>query len=147
MHEILKRYPIQGFFTYKLQESYKECCNAPSDKSGVYLIYKVDSNNIETLIYIGSSGQRNKDGTIKHRRGGMKDRLINGYHPNRFGEKKRIKRHIAFPQQMRREQIDMIKIYWWVTYEGINVDFPTDIEKLLQAAHIREYRRLPSWHQ
>jgi len=41
----------------------------------------------------------------------MKDRLVNGYHPNRFGEEKRIKRRKDFPMQMEKEGIKEIKTY------------------------------------
>jgi hypothetical protein len=76
----LLKYNGKGCFSFKYGESFKEKCNAPSDQSGVYLIYKI-INDIEILIYIGSSGRRNKDGILKMRKGGMKDRLIYGYHP------------------------------------------------------------------
>ncbi|WP_194972529.1 hypothetical protein [Aquiflexum lacus] len=82
----------------------------------MYTIYRI-INNKEELIYIGSSGQRTKDGKIKHRKGGIYDRLVNGYHPNRFGEQKRIKRANSFPKQMLNEGLKTIKIYWWLTYD------------------------------
>jgi hypothetical protein len=142
----LKKYTINGVFTFTCSESYKEKCNAPINQSGVYLIYKV-LNGKEELIYIGSSGQRNKDGTLKTRQGGMKDRLVNGYHPNRFSENKRIKRHKAFPQQMQEEKINELKIYWWVTYDTENFDFPTDVETILREKYLDKYSRLPNWHK
>ncbi|MGB4775219.1 MAG: hypothetical protein WBP45_08605, partial [Daejeonella sp.] len=115
------------------------------DKSGVYLIYKI-VNGEESLIYIGSSGQRNKDGSLKTRKGGIKDRLVNGYHPNRFGEEKRIKREKAFPKQMEIEKIMELKFYWWVTYDNENFDFPTDVETKLRELYILKFKRLPAWH-
>ena len=92
----LKKYRNNGTFSLKPSETLSKKCNAPADKGGVYLIYKV-ADEQELLIYIGSSGQKNRDGTLKVRQGGMKDRLVNGYHPNRFGQDKRIKRQKAFP--------------------------------------------------
>src|ERR1700728_763017 len=95
----LSKYKTNGTFSLKSFDSLKDKCNAPIDQGGVYLIYKIVDAQ-EVLIYIGSSGQKRKDGTLKVRRGGMKDRLVNGYHPNRFGELKGIKRQKAFPQHM-----------------------------------------------
>lgn len=142
----LNKYKSKGYFTFKPLETFRTKCNAPTEESGVYLIYKI-INSTETLIYIGSSGQRGKDGILKHRQGGMKDRLINGYHPNRFGQLKRIKRSRAFPQQMEIEKISEIKIYWWVTFDKDNSDFPTEVETTLRAKYFDKYKRLPDWHQ
>lgn len=141
----LSKYIRKGSFNFKTSDLLKEKCNAPIDKGGVYLIYKV-VDKTEILIYIGSSGQRRKDGSFKVRKGGMYDRLINGYHPNRFGEVKRIKRQYAFPKQMLNEGVEEIKIYWWVTYDNDVVDFPTDIETILRNKFKNSFFRLPDWH-
>ncbi|MET6999449.1 hypothetical protein [Chitinophaga defluvii] len=146
MFDELKKYKNTGAFNFKTSESLKEKCNAPIDKGGVYLIYKIVGDK-EVLIYIGSSGQRNKDGTLKIRKGGMKDRLVNGYHPHRFGEIKRIKRHEAFPQQMQAANITELKFYWWVTYDDINSDFPTDVEAKLSKKYFEKFQKHPEWHK
>jgi hypothetical protein len=142
--EDLKKYALKGEFSFKLTDSLTSKCNAPSDKSGVYLIYKV-INGIEELIYIGSSGQK-VGGVLKTRQtgmGGMKDRIVNGYHP-KFGK---IKRHKSFPIQMKKELITELKFYWWVTFEGENIDFPTDIETILREKYRTKFTKLPEWHK
>lgn len=146
-NENLEKYKINGSFSFKPSEIFSDKCNAPDNKSGVYLIYKIIDNE-EILIYIGASGQRKKDGTLKIRIGAMKDRLINGYHPNRFGETKRIKRHKAFLQQMLTEGIQEIKVYWWVTYHNAILDFPIDIEKILIKKYQKNnFNKRPAWHK
>ena len=142
----LRKYTKKGYFTFKTSEIFKEKCNAPKNNGGIYLIYKILDNQ-EILIYIGSSGQRKKDGTFKARIGGMHDRLINGYHPNQFGEAKRIKRQHAFPSQMLKEGIKEIKICWWMTYDNKFLDFPTDIETILKKKYKNSYSQLPDWHK
>lgn len=143
----LKKYKNNGTFSLipSQSETLSKKCNAPTDKGGVYLIYKVIGKQ-EVLIYIGSSGQKNPDGTLKVRQGGIKDRLVNGYHPNRFGETKRIKRHKAFPPQMDKEGILELKFYWWVTYDDDFSDFPTDVEKVLTEKYKSMFYKLPDWH-
>ncbi|MBF0761710.1 hypothetical protein IR148_11705 [Dysgonomonas mossii] len=149
---ILNKYIQSDFFTFQLGESFEQKCNAPKDKCGIYLIYEV-LNDCENLLYIGASGQRNADGTIKIRKGGMYDRLINGYHPNQFGfdiknNNKRIKRKKQFPLMMKEFEIGMIKVYWWVTHDDKFNDFPTDIEGLITNRYKSEhYNKLPKWHQ
>lgn len=142
----LKKYKIKGTFNFKSSESLREKCDAPTDQSGVYLIYKI-VNGQEILIYIGSSGQRDENGILKTRKGGMKARLVSGYHPNKFGQIKRIKRHKAFPQQMQTEKITELKFYWWVTYDNDNSDFPTDVETILKGKYSHKYKKLPDWHK
>jgi hypothetical protein len=142
----LAKYKVKGCFSFKQMESFLTKCNAPPNASGVYLIYKI-INSIETLIYIGSSGQKDEYGNLKHRKGGMKDRIANGYHPNMFGQAKRLKRCKLFPIQMQVENIPEIKIYWWITHDRNSVDFPTVIEKILRSNYIKKYGRLPDWHK
>ncbi|HMH34358.1 MAG TPA: hypothetical protein VK543_15075 [Puia sp.] len=145
-NKYLDRYRNRGMFSFNLSNSFRYVCNAPADKSGVYLIYKI-INQEKILAYIGSSGRKGKDGKLKIRRGGMKDRLINGYHPNKFGQPQRIKRHKAFPHQMKIENIEEIRTYWWVTFDGDNSDFPAVIESLLRNQYLSEHKKMPDWHQ
>jgi len=138
----LKKYRMFGNFSFKVSESLAAKCNAPPDKGGVYLICKI-TDGVETLIYIGKSGRKNKDGGIKIRKGGMKDRLINGHHP-KFGK---IKRSQSFPVQMQKENISELKFYWWVTYEGDNYDYPTEVENQLIKKYETLFKRFPDWHK
>ena len=142
--KLLKQYKVKGYFTFKPKESLEVKCNAPTDQNGIYLIYKI-VNSQEVLIYIGSSGQI-KDGTLKTRQsglGGMKDRIVNGYHP-KFGK---IKRKKVFPNQMIIENISELKIYWWVTHGNENNDIPTEVERTLKGLYFNKYGCLPAWHK
>jgi len=143
--EILSKYKKYGQFSYKPFENLDEKCNASDNQAGVYLIF-CGIDGCENLLYLGSSGQRSKNGTLKVRQGGMWDRIVNGYHPNKFGEIKRIQRKKAFPKQMIKEGIKEIIIYWWVTMDNENHDFPTDVEKRLRENYKAKYGRLPDWH-
>lgn len=141
----LSKYPRNGSFTFKPSEDLKLKCNAPTDCGGVYLIYKISTTEKE-LIYIGSSGQ-NRDGEIKVRRsglGGMKDRLVNGYHP-KFG---RTSRRKTFPEEMTKTYIDEIEIHWWATHnDNTNKDFPTEVENKLLELYKTQNSTNPIWHK
>lgn len=145
--DILGKYKLKNNFTFETFETFESLeskCNAPTDKSGIYLIFKMNYL-CETLLYIGSSGQK-VNGQLKTRKsglGGMKDRIVNGYHP-KFGK---VKRKNSFPQQMKKENIAKLKIYWWVTYDSNNSDFPTDIEDKLIQKYINQYSKKPAWHK
>ncbi|XRE44100.1 hypothetical protein ACIVBQ_002304 [Tenacibaculum discolor] len=146
LEQLLVKYSGFGKFTFSPSEELKHKCNAPNDKGSVYLIFDISHKN-NKLLYIGSSGQRAKDGTLKVRKGGLYDRIVNRYHPNRFGKDIRIKRKKAFPEEMLKSGIDTIEIKWWVTYEGINHDFPTDIKSVLKEKHLKLEASMPKWHQ
>lgn len=142
--EELKKYKIKGIFSFNQSEALADICDAPTDKNGVYLICKIVKEK-EVLLYIGSSG-RKVNGILRTRKvglGGMRDRLVNGYHP-KFGK---IKRKKAFPKQMEVEKINELKFYWWVTYDDYNLDFPTDIETVLRNKYLAIYKKLPDWHK
>ena len=141
---LLTKYKFKGCFTFKPNEALEAKCNAPTDQNGVYLVYKV-ANTREDLIYIGMSG-RMKDGYLKTRQsglGGMKDRIVNGYHP-KFGK---VKRKKAFPKQMIKEKIPELKIYWWVTYDKENHDCPAMVEKTLKERYLNKFGCYPAWHK
>lgn len=140
--DILSKYSLNGTFKYWHSERLVEKCNAPTKYSGVYLIFNQDE-----LIYIGSSGQKMKNGELKTREtglGGMKDRIVNGYHP-KFGK---VKRRKAFPENMKIKKIEELVFYWYVTFDFIkHSDFPTEVEKNLCSLYRKEYGILPRWHK
>jgi len=150
----LSNYEENGYFSYKPDEDFKVKCNTPIDvnKGGIYCIYRICKYE-EELLYIGSSGQKNRDKTFKGRKsglGGMKDRIVNGDHPKfKYNEDgKRIKRHKALPLYMKKENIEEIKIYWWITYDGIlYFDFPTDIESQIRNKYKKMFDKIPDWHK
>lgn len=45
-------------------------CNAPTNKSGVYLVWNSTCNGNKELIYIGRSGKK-ENGKIVHRKAGL----------------------------------------------------------------------------
>jgi len=142
MFDELTKYKHNDHFFFKATQKLAEVCNAPTDKSGVYLIYRLAKGKI-TLVYIGSSGQKNKDGTIKTRTaglGGIKDRLVNG---KQFGGSRKV----TFPIVMKLQKIDALDIYWWVTHDNNHQDFPRDIEKILIEKFHSIYGTLPEWNK
>lgn len=108
---------------------------------------QIEIKEEEILLYIGSSARKDQNGKLKVRVGVIKDRLTNGYHPSQFGLPKRIKRYIVFPQQMKIEEIDEIRIYWLVTFDNDNFDFPIDVESLLRTQYLNYHETMPSWHK
>jgi len=141
MFDELKKYKNKDHFFFKPSDNLGQVCNAPTDKSGVYLIYALKGGRIE-LIYIGYSGEIKKDGTLFIRKaglGGIKDRLVNG---KQFGEARRN----SWKTQMTIEKIEALDIYWYVTHNDKYVDCPRQIENKLLQLHIDIYGQLPRWN-
>ena len=67
MKKELNKYTDKGNFTLTIDDKLQLVCNAPNDKSGVYLVY----DNNKELIYIGRSGRVKKDGTLFIRKAGL----------------------------------------------------------------------------
>jgi len=51
MFDELQRYKQKNHFFFKPTDGMREICNAPTDKSGVYIVYALKNGKIE-LIYI-----------------------------------------------------------------------------------------------
>lgn len=43
--------------------------------------------------------------------------------------------------------IKEVRIYWWLTYDINQSDFPTDVETLLRKKYLLEFNKLPDWHR
>lgn len=46
-----------------------------------------------------------------------------------------------------KQVIEALDIYWYITYDGKNKDFPQDVERTLLQNHISMYGRLPRWNK
>ncbi len=142
MFDALGKYKETSHFFFGPNDILADLCNAPCDKSGVYIIYTLASGKVE-LIYIGSSGKKLKDGTLKTRKaglGGIKDRLANG---KQFGDRLKI----TWPLQIKLEHIEVLDIYWWVTHGDSYTDCPVEVEGSLLRKYKEVFRRLPRWNK
>jgi hypothetical protein len=142
MFDELDSYKDWGHFFLKSGDKLKTVCNAPSDKSGVYVVYALKKGRIE-LVYIGSSGKMNKDGTMFVRKsglGGIKDRLVNGH---QFGK---MPRRISWPYMLEIENIEALDVYWYVTHSDKINDCPVVVENMLLSRYSEVYGSLPRWN-
>ena len=139
----LEKYKINDHFFFFLYDDLKQVCNAPSDKSGVYYVYALKNGKIE-LVYIGCSGKLQEDGKMFVRKaglGGIKDRLVNGH---QFGK---IPRKKSWPNQMRKENIEVLDIYWYATHDNKYCDCPKLIESKLLKNYFEIMGGLPKWNR
>lgn len=143
MFDELTKYEEHNHFFLKSQDNLKEVCNAPTNKSGVYLVYAMKNGTVE-LVYIGCSGKLKSDGTLFIRKaglGGIKDRIVNGH---QFGKIPRKKSWLA---QIEKEDIEVLDIYWYSTHNQNYSDCPRTLEKILLQKHLNTFGRLPKWNK
>ena len=141
MFDELTKYKNNNHFFFKPTDKLREVCNAPTDKSGVYLIYALKNGKIE-LVYIGRSGEIKQDGTLFVRKagiGGIKDRLVNG---KQFGQPRRN----SWKTVMEYEKIEALDIYWYVTHDEKYIDCPKVIENKILHKHLEIYGKIPRWN-
>ena len=141
MFDELNKYKQNDHFFFKPVDNLGQVCNAPTDRSGVYIIYALKGGHIE-LIYIGRSGEVKSDGSHFIRKaglGGLKDRLVNG---KQFGAARRN----SWKTQMLAEKIEGLDIYWYATHNDQFVDCPKILENKLLRKHLDIYGRLPRWN-
>jgi hypothetical protein len=141
MFDELTKYKHTNHFFYSPLDKLSKVCNAPANKSGVYIIYALKGGQIE-LIYIGRSGELKSDGSLFIRKagiGGLKDRLVNG---KQFGAPRRN----SWKQRMLLEGIEVLDVYWYITHSQEFIDCPKVIEKKLLSIHLDIHGRLPRWN-
>lgn len=148
MFDELNKYKNKNHFFLKPTDKLSQVCNAPDSSngmfiSGVYVVYALAKGRID-LVYIGRSGEKGEVGEIKNRKagcGGSKDRIINGK------DSDKVLRRKSWIALMKSEGIEALDIYWYVTYDGINNDFPEDVERILLQHYINLYGELPGWNR
>lgn len=141
MFDELNKYKHNDHFFFTPANNLEEVCNAPTDKSGLYIIYALKGGRIE-LIYIGRSGKVKPDGSLfirKAKLGGLKDRLVNG---KQFGSARRN----SWKTQMLEEKIEALDVYWYVTHNDKFVDCPKGLKDKLLQKHLGIFGQLPKWN-
>ena len=139
MFDQLENYPSKGHFFFRASDELGAVCNAPKNGFGVYIVFALKHGKIE-LIYIGSSGKMRQNGRIQIRKGGMYDTIVNG---KQFDKP----RTISWKEELIRDNIEALDIYWYETVEENYIDIPASIEGLVMQIHYSIHGRLPKWNK
>lgn len=126
----------RGEFYFRHLDNLRRQAYAVPNEPGIYLIYAWRKDKWE-LVYYGKAGMT-KDGRLS--RQGIYDRINNTHHD--------VSRQTYFRTKMHEEQVDVLKIKWFVTYDSRNKINPNDIEaefyKLAPSAKWNMKRGRPS---
>ena len=139
MFKQLEKYSDHDNFILTPNDSMIDACNAPDKKSGVYTV-SAKRGNDEEIVYIGSSGKMQQSGVLKTRKGGLRDRLINGK------DSKRLKSKKSWMLRKGNESIDHLVVQWWITFDDLNTHIPIYVEGLLIQEFYDTYGKLPHWN-
>ena len=139
MFDQLEKYKSQGHFFFSENQELNDVCNAPKNGIGVYIVYALKNGRIE-LVYIGSSGSINQNGSPKIRKGGIFDRLVNG---KQFDEPRRK----SWKQKLISEKIEALDIYWFETFDKKHQDIPLSVEGSIIQTYFDVHGVLPKWNK
>lgn len=140
MFDELIKYKNNNHFFFTAKDELENVCNAPKNKSGIYLVYELKNGRIE-LVYIDSSGKIQNDGTIKHRNGRLYDRIVDGH---QFGK---IPRKKSWKQKLIDEKIEALDIYWYDTMNPEIMDIPVFVEATIIQRFFEIHGHLPRWNK
>lgn len=138
MYKELKKIKTTNSFSFTINDSLEEVCNAP-ETSGIFLVYEV-KNEEKELIMVGSTGTIQNDGTLKSKNGGLYDKIVNGYQFAKTGRK------YSWPAQMKLEEINRLEVFWYESFNDKIKLIPTTLEGQILQNFLDENGKLPRWN-
>jgi hypothetical protein len=137
MYKELEKFTVSNQFSFTKDDSLEEVCNA-TEGSGVFLVYAVAEE--KELIMVGSTGTVQNDGTLKIKNGGLKDKIVEGHQFAKTGRK------YSWPAQMAKEDISVLEVVWYETFNDDSKSIPTAVEGQVLQKFLDENGRLPRWN-
>lgn len=137
MYKELKKFEVNNQFSFSVDDSLEEVCNA-SEGSGVFLVYAVGTE--KELIMVGSTGTVQNNGALKIKNGGLYDKIVNGHQFAKTGRK------YSWPAQMKLEDISVLEVVWYETFNDKTKGIPTAVEGQVLQNFLDENGKLPRWN-
>lgn len=139
MSKELEKFKASNSFTFTVNDSLEEVCNAPEGSAGIFVVYEIDGDAKE-LIMVGSTGTVQNDGTLKSKNGGLYDKIVNGHQFAKTGRK------YSWPAQMKLENISVLEVVWYETFNTDVKAIPTSVEGQVLQNFLDENAKLPRWN-
>lgn len=139
MYKELDKFKVSNSFTFTIEDSLEQVCNAPEAGAGVFVVYAVEGDAKE-LIMVGSTGTIQNDGTLKSKNGGLYDKIVNGHQFAKTGRK------YSWPAQMKLEEINTLEVVWYETFTAEVKGIPTTVEGQVLQNFLDENGKLPRWN-
>lgn len=135
----LGKFKVSNSFTFKIEDSLEQVCNAPEGSAGIFVVYAVEGEDKE-LIMVGSTGTVQNDGTLKSKNGGLYDKIVNGHQFAKTGRK------YSWPAQMKLENISALEVVWYETFTADVKEIPTAVEGQVLQNFLDGSGTLPRWN-
>jgi hypothetical protein len=139
MYKELEKFKSSNSFTFTVNDSLEEVCNAPEGSAGIFVVYEIDGDSKE-LIMAGSTGTVQNDGTLKTKNGGLYDKIVNGHQFAKTGRK------YSWPAQMKLENISVLEVVWYETFNADVKAIPTAVEGQVLQNFLDANAKLPRWN-
>ncbi|TDW51520.1 hypothetical protein EV144_101195 [Flavobacterium sp. 270] len=139
MYKELEKFKASNSFTFTVEDSLEQVCNAPESGAGVFVVYAVEGDAKE-LIMVGSTGTVQNDGTLKSKNGGLYDKIVNGHQFAKTGRK------YSWPAQMKLETIAALEVVWYETFNADTKGIPTTVEGQVLQNFLDTNGKLPRWN-
>ncbi|TDP03043.1 hypothetical protein [Flavobacterium sp. 245] len=139
MYKELEKFKASSSFAFTIEDSLEEVCNAPEGSAGIFVVYAVEGAEKE-LIMVGSTGTVQNDGTLKSKNGGLYDKIVNGHQFAKTGRK------YSWPAQMKLENISVLEVVWYETFNADIKAIPTAVEGQVLQNFLDENAKLPRWN-
>ncbi|WP_149207416.1 hypothetical protein [Flavobacterium johnsoniae] len=139
MYKELEKFKSSNSFTFTVNDSLEEVCNAPEGSAGIFVVYEIDGDSKE-LIMVGSTGTVQNDGTLKTKNGGLYDKIVNGHQFAKTGRK------YSWPAQMKLENISVLEVVWYETFNADVKAIPTAVEGQVLQNFLDTNAKLPRWN-
>jgi hypothetical protein len=133
MFDETKKYKETGHFFLKPNGDLETSCNASKSGNGVFIVNQLKHGRID-IVLIGSSGKIQKNGSFR-----KTDCLFNSI-------VKDPKLGLSWMNRLKKENIDGLDIYWYVTFNQKIRDIPFFVQSLLMQRYFELYGLLPDWN-
>lgn len=129
MFDELSKYKDNGHFFFQKGENLSKVSGEVPDAPGVYYILRLAEGRVD-LAQIGKAGTVNPKGAFN-------GPLLN--------EGIRLKQDFL-EEKIRKEGIDGLDIYWFVTWDEDYQDLPAYVEGLIMQQYFDVHGMLPPWN-
>lgn len=139
MFDQLHKYKENDNFFLTPETELESQCNAPKDKSGVFLVVELKYGRIE-MVYIGSTEIKDMEKSTPGEIPSLFDTIVHGL---QFENQRKI----SYKQKLIEEKVDGYDIYWYVTINDTIKDSPTMVKEKILKYYKSIYDKLPRWNR
>lgn len=137
MYKELEKFSVTNSFIFSPEDNLEQVCNA-TEGCGVFLVFDLTAGR--ELIMVASSGTVQNDGTLKIKKGGLAEKIVEGHQFAKTGRK------YSWPAQMKIEKMTSLEVVWYETFNADAKGIPTCVEGQVLQHFFDANGKLPRWN-